>query len=86
MHEFLHFGKLRRVELAALLGDREHIPPGREVMQGHAEVAEVRQLLREPGEIADAIVIAVEEAAYVRFVDDRVLVPVGICHRRIKKM
>jgi hypothetical protein len=44
----------------------------------HAEVAQVRQLEREPREVPDAVVVAVEERAHVRFVDDRVLVPVGV--------
>src|SRR5215471_5543252 len=40
VHEFLHLGKLAGIELAARLGDRQHVPPGRQRMQGDGEVAE----------------------------------------------
>ena len=53
---------------------------GQEPDACHAEVAEVRQLLRESREITDAIVVAVVEAAHMRFVDDGVLVPMRVCH------
>ena len=42
---------------------------------GDAEVVQVGQLLREAGEIADAVRVAVVEGADVHLVDDRVLVP-----------
>jgi hypothetical protein len=42
---------------------------------GDAEALEVVELLRQPGEVADAVVVAVEERLDVRVVDDRVLVP-----------
>ena len=40
-----------------------------------AEVLQVVELLRQAREVADAVVVAVEEGADVRLVDDRVLVP-----------
>ena len=40
-----------------------------------AEVADVRQALRQPGKVADAVVVAVAERLDVHLVDDRVLVP-----------
>ena len=40
-----------------------------------AEPLQVVELLRQPGKVADAVVVAVEEGADVRLVDDRVLVP-----------
>ena len=42
---------------------------------GDAEPLQVVELLRQPLEIADAVVVAVEERLDVRLVDDRVLVP-----------
>ena len=55
---------------------------GQQPEAGDAEVVQVGQLLREAGEIADAVAVAVVEGADVRFVDDRVLVPEGIGDRR----
>ena len=52
------------------------------------EPLEVLQLLREAGEVADAVVGAVEERADVRLIDDGVLVPqriVRIGHRRVRR-
>ncbi len=43
-----------------------------------AQVLEVVQLLRQTGEVADAVVVAVEEGADVDLVDDGVLVPEGV--------
>jgi len=40
-----------------------------------AEVLDVLELARQPEEIADAIIVGVEERAYVHLVDDRVLEP-----------
>ena len=51
---------------------------GQQPQARDAEVLEVRQLLRQPGEIADAVAVAVVEGADVYFVDDGVLVPEGI--------
>ena len=42
-----------------------------------AKIAEIRQLLGKAGEVADAVAVAVVEAADVRFVNDRVLEPVS---------
>jgi hypothetical protein len=42
---------------------------------GDAQIVQVGDLLRQPGEVADAVVVAVVEGADVRLVDDRVLVP-----------
>ena len=42
---------------------------------GDAEPLQVVELLRQAGEVADAVVVAVEERLDVRLVDDRVLVP-----------
>ena len=44
----------------------------------NAEVFEVRQLLRQAGDIADAVAIAVVEGTYVYFVDECVFVPKGV--------
>ena len=43
-----------------------------------AEVLDVVELLRQPAEVADAVVVGVEERLDVQLVDDRVLVPVDI--------
>ncbi len=43
----------------------------------YAQVLEVVELLRQPGEIADAVAVAVGERPDVQLVDDGVLVPVG---------
>src|SRR5438128_3306025 len=40
VHEPFDFGELCRVELAARLGNREHVPPGRQRMERHAEIAQ----------------------------------------------
>ena len=42
---------------------------------GDPEVLEVVELLDQPGKVADAVGVAVEEGADVKLVDDRVLVP-----------
>ena len=42
---------------------------------GDAEILQIGQLLREAGEVADAVAVAVVEGADVGLVDDRVLVP-----------
>ena len=47
-----------------------------------AEALEVVELLRQAGEVADAVVVAVEEGADVRLVDDGVLVPERIFRSR----
>ena len=54
---------------------------------GDAEVLQVIELARQAAEVADAVVVAVEERLDVRFVDDRVLVPeriVGERHGRLR--
>ena len=40
-----------------------------------AELLHVVELLHQPGEVADAVVVAVEEGFDVQLIDDRVLVP-----------
>src|SRR5580704_17890721 len=40
VHELFDFRESGFVEFAALLGDRQHVPPGGERMQRHAEIAE----------------------------------------------
>ena len=45
-----------------------------------AELLQVVELLGQAGEVADAVVVAVEEGADVRLVDDGVLVPERIGH------
>ena len=40
-----------------------------------AERLDVVQLLRQPAEVTDAVVVAVEESANVQLVDDRIAVP-----------
>ena len=47
-----------------------------EPQAGHAQLAQVVQLLGQPGEVADAVAVAVEERLHVHLVEDRVLVPV----------
>ena len=51
---------------------------------GDAEALQVVELLGQPREVADAVVVAVEERLDVRLVDDRVLVPerIGVCGGR----
>src|SRR5262249_33865286 len=46
--------------------------------RGDAKVAQVVELLGEPGEITDAVAVAVAERLYVQLVDDRVLEPQAI--------
>ena len=48
---------------------------GQDPQAGHAEVLEVVELLRQPGKIADAVVVTVAEGLDVDLVDDRVLEP-----------
>ena len=48
---------------------------GKKPDRGYAEIFQVIELLREAAEIADAVGNAVEEGAYVNFVDDCVFVP-----------
>ena len=60
---------------------------GQQPEAGDAEPLEVVELLREPGEVADAVRGRVAEGPHVRLVDDRVFVPervaVGfVAHRR----
>src|SRR6185437_17155214 len=43
-----------------------------------AQLLDIVELARDPREVADAVIVAVEERADVYFVDDRVLVPKGI--------
>ena len=47
-----------------------------------AEVLQVIELLRQPAKVADAVAVAVEEGADVKFVDDRVLVPTRVLRLR----
>ena len=47
-----------------------------------AEVLDVVELLRQAAEVADAVVVAVEERLDVQLVDDRVLVPERVVGRR----
>ena len=48
---------------------------GQQPEAGDAEILQVVELLRQALEVADAVVVAVEERLDVRLVDDRVLVP-----------
>ena len=50
---------------------------------GDAEPLQVIELLGDPREVADAVVVAVEERPDVRVVDDRVLVPERIGRQRL---
>ena len=43
--------------------------------RGDAELLEIAELLAQPGEIADAVIVAVGEGLDVKLVDDGVLVP-----------
>src|SRR5437763_16630000 len=51
---------------------------GKQPQAVDAEVLEIRQLLRQAGEIADPVAIAVVESTYVYFVDECVFVPKGV--------
>jgi len=42
------------------------------------EAFEIVELLRQPGEVADAVVVAVKERFDVSLIDDRVLEPQGV--------
>src|SRR5689334_17346148 len=44
------------------------------------EALEVVELLRQPGEVSDAVAVAVEKRAYVRLIDNRVFVPELVRH------
>src|SRR5215471_345897 len=48
----------------------------------NAEVLQIIEFLGKPGEIAYSVIIAVEECANMKFVDDRVLVPERIVFER----
>ena len=43
--------------------------------RGDAEILQIVELLGQPGEIADAVIVAVDERLDVQLVDDGVLVP-----------
>ena len=56
------------------------IPPGRgierqEPQRGDAELLQIAELVGQPGEIADSVIVAVGERLDVKLVDDGVLVP-----------
>src|SRR5262245_2752159 len=46
VQEFLDLGELDRIELAAGLGEFQHVPPGAQVVQFDAEIAEDLLALR----------------------------------------
>ena len=53
--------------------------------RGDAEVLQVVELLGQPGEIADAVVVAVGERLDVKLIDDRVLVPEVVLGLRLRR-
>ena len=62
-------------DVVAVVAQRRRIE-GQQPQRVDAEPLQVVELARQPGKVADAVVVAVEEGADVRLVDDRVLVPV----------
>ena len=61
-------------DVVAVVAERrriERLQPDRR----DAERLDVVELLRQPAEVADAVVVAVEESADVQLIDDRVAVP-----------
>src|SRR6267143_449920 len=62
VQKLLDFADLRRLEVAALLHQRQHVPPGGEMMQAHVELGE--RLLR----LGEDVVVEVDE----HVLDDRV--------------
>jgi hypothetical protein len=65
-------------DVVAVIAQRRRIK--REQPQaGDTEVLQVGQLLRQAGEIADAVTVAVVEGADVRLVDDGVFEPERVC-------
>ena len=62
-------------DVVAVVAQRRRIE-GQEPQRVDAEPLQVVELAGQPGKVADAVVVAVEEGADVRLVDDRVLVPV----------
>src|SRR5215208_8009713 len=61
-------------DVVAVVSERRRIE-GKQPEAVDPEALEIWKLLREPAEITDAIVVAVEERTNVDLVDDRVLVP-----------
>ena len=55
---------------------------GQQPDRGDAEFGDIIQLRHQPGEIADAIIIGIEEGLDVHLIDDGVLVPEGILVER----
>ena len=82
--------RLEVVEVAVDRQDREvvgrvvAVVPERALQKGqqpqrvHAEPLQVRQLPPQPREVAEAVVVGVEERPHVELVDDGVAVPVGV--------
>ena len=63
--------------VVAVIAQRERVE--RQQPHGsHAEVGDVVELLRQPGEVAHAVAREVVERLHMELVDDRVLVPVRI--------
>ena len=69
---------------AAVVGDVVAVVAQRRGIERHhpdrrgAEVLDVVELLRDAGEVADAVVVGVEEALDVQLVDDGVTVPLRV--------
>ena len=66
-------------DVVAVVPERRRIE-GEQPDAGDAEVLQILELLGQPREVADAVVVAVVERANVGFVDDRVFVPKRIGH------
>ncbi len=64
-------------DIVAVIAQRRGIE-GQQPERRDAELLDVVQALHQPGEVADAVIVAVLERLDVKLVDDRVLVPVGL--------
>src|SRR5438132_5459497 len=61
-------------DIVAVILERRRVE-GQQPKRADAQVLEVVELLHEPPEVADAVIVAVAEGANVELIDDRVLVP-----------
>ena len=72
---------------AAVVGDVVAVVAPRRRVEGQqpervdAELGDVVELREQPGEVADAVVVGVEEGLHVQLVDDRVVVPERVVAR-----
>src|SRR5258708_1593320 len=68
-------------DVVAIVAQRRGIE-GQEPEDAHAQVLEIAEFPRQPRKVADPIAVRVTEGAYVRLVDDPILVPSvrGTCY------